>query len=93
LLHKIKIRIGSIFMLPLSFAKAGEDLMVTKICGDAETKKHLEDLGFTVGCHFSVIAAGGDGNIIVNLKGSRLAITKFMAEKIKIVPSTSEEGA
>ncbi|MCR5254814.1 MAG: ferrous iron transport protein A [Acetatifactor sp.] len=73
-------------MLPLTLAKAGEELMVARIGGNAETKKHLEDLGFVVGTRFLVITAGGDGNIIVNLKESRLAITKYMAEKIQVSP-------
>ncbi|MBP5197921.1 MAG: ferrous iron transport protein A [Lachnospiraceae bacterium] len=73
-------------MLPLTLAKSGEELMVARIGGNSETKKHLEDLGFVVGARFMVITAAGDGNIIVNLKESRLAITKFMAEKIQVSP-------
>jgi len=71
-------------MMPLSFAKAGEKVLIAKIGGNEEVKKHLEDIGFVVGAQVQVISAGGDGNIIVNLKDSRLAITEEMAKKIMI---------
>jgi ferrous iron transport protein A len=71
-------------MMPLSFAKAGENVLIARIGGNEEVKKHLEDIGFVVGAQVQVISAGGDGNIIVNLKDSRLAITEEMAKKIMI---------
>lgn len=71
-------------MMPLSFAKAGEKVLIARIGGNEEVKKHLEDIGFVVGAQVQVISAGGDGNIIVNLKDSRLAITEEMAKKIMI---------
>ncbi|MDD5939254.1 MAG: FeoA family protein [Lachnospiraceae bacterium] len=70
--------------MPLSFAKAGEKVLIARIGGNEEVKKHLEDIGFVVGAQVQVISAGGDGNIIVNLKDSRLAITEEMAKKIMI---------
>ncbi len=72
-------------MMPLAFAKTGEQVMIARVGGNQEMKKHLEDLGFTAGTHVHVISAGGDGNIIVNLKDSRLGITEEMAKKIMIV--------
>ena len=74
-------------MLPLSFAKNGETVMVSKIGGSDEVKKHLEDLGFVVGARVSIISQSGNGNVIVNLKESRLAITDQMAAKVSVVPS------
>ncbi len=71
-------------MMPLSFAKAGEKVLIARIGGNEEVKKHLEDIGFVVGAQVQVISAGGDGNIIVNLKDSRLAITEEMSKKIMI---------
>lgn len=71
-------------MMPLAFASAGQKVLVTKIGGNQEVKKHLEDLGFVVGTEVQVINDTGDGNIIINLKESRLAITKEMATKIMV---------
>jgi ferrous iron transport protein A len=74
-------------MLPLSFAQAGDAVMVSKIGGSDEMKQHLEDLGFVVGARVRVISQSGNGNVIVNLKESRLAITDQMAAKVQVVPS------
>ncbi|MCR4629685.1 MAG: FeoA family protein [Bacillota bacterium] len=71
-------------MMPLSFAKPGEQVMVTRVSGNAEIKKHLEDLGFVAGTPVQIIASPGSGNIIVGLKESRLAITDQMAAKIMV---------
>ncbi len=71
-------------MLPLSLAQAGDQVLVARISGNEEGKKHLEDLGFVVGSQVMVVSAPGDGNIIVSVKGSRLAITSQMASKIKV---------
>lgn len=71
-------------MLPLTLAKTGSSILVAKISGTPDMKKHLEDLGFVVGTQAEIVSAAGDGNVIVNLKGSRLAITQEMARKIMI---------
>ncbi len=71
-------------MLPLTLAKTGSKILVAKISGTPDMKKHLEDLGFVVGTQAEIVSAAGDGNVIVNLKGSRLAITQEMARKIMI---------
>ena len=57
--------------------------MIRRIGGTAEVKKHLSDLGFVVGGSVSVVAQTG-GNLIVNVKESRIAISKEMAQKIMI---------
>lgn len=71
-------------MMPLAFARTGDKVLVARIGGNEEGKKHLEDLGFVVGAQVDIISASGDGNIIVNLKESRLAITSQMAAQIMI---------
>ena len=71
-------------MMPLSLANIGEENLILKVGGNPEVRKHLEDLGFVVGAQAEVISASGDGNVIVNLKGSRLAITKEMSRKIMV---------
>ena len=68
-------------MMPLSFATAGEENIIKKIGGKPEVKAHLENLGFVSGSTVKVINTIG-GNVIVNVKESRIAISKEMAQKI-----------
>ena len=70
-------------MLPLAVAGVGEENIIKKIGGNPEVKKHLENLGFVVGGSVSVISMMG-GNLIVNVKESRVAISREMAQKIMI---------
>jgi ferrous iron transport protein A len=70
-------------MMPLTLANVGEENMIKKIGGNPEVKKHLENLGFVSGGNVTVITTIG-GNIIVNVKESRVAISKEMAQKIMI---------
>ena len=69
--------------MPLTMAKAGETNYIKKIGGNEETKRHLETLGFVVGGQVTVISSL-NGNLIVNVKDSRVAISKEMANKIMI---------
>lgn len=70
-------------MMPLSFATAGEENIIKKIGGKPEVKKHLENLGFVVGGAVTVITTLG-GNVIVNVKEARVAISEEMSQKIMI---------
>ena len=70
-------------MMPLLLAGVGEDNIIRKVGGSQELKKHLEDLGFTVGGAVTVMNTIG-GNLIVKIKESRVAISKEMASKIMI---------
>lgn len=70
-------------MMPLTFAHIGEENIIKKIGGKQEVKAHLENLGFVVGGNITLINAIG-GNVIVNVKESRIAISKEMAQKIMI---------
>lgn len=70
-------------MMPLTFAHVGEENIVRKVSGKPEVKKHLEHLGFVAGGTVTVITMLG-GNIIVNVKEARVAISKEMAQKIMI---------
>ena len=70
-------------MMQLTFANVGEENCIRKIGGNPETKKFLENLGFVVGG--SVIVVNEiNGNMIVNVKESRVAISKEMANKILV---------
>ena len=70
-------------MMPLTFAEIGEENIINKIGGSPEIKKHRENLGFVVGGTVTVINTIS-GNLIVNVKEVRVAISKEMAQKIMI---------
>ncbi len=70
-------------MIPLAFAKVGEENIIRRIGGKQELKAHLETLGFVVGGAVTIVSAMG-GNIIVNVKQSRIAISREMAQKIMV---------
>ena len=69
--------------MPLVLANRGEANIIKKIGGSPEVKKHLENLGFVVGGDVTVVNTLG-GNVIVNVKESRVALSKEMAQKIMI---------
>lgn len=71
------------YMMPLNFADSGEDVIIKKIGGNAKVKAHLNDLGFVVGSKVSVISSMS-GNLIVNIKETRVAISQEMASKIMV---------
>ena len=70
-------------MMPLSMVKEGEPNIIKKVGGKEETRKFLENLGFVTGGTVTVISQTG-GNMIVNVKDSRVAIGKDMANKILV---------
>ncbi len=70
-------------MMPLTLANIGEDNTIKKIGGKPEVRKHLENLGFVVGGNVNVITKLG-GNVIVNVKEARIAISEEMAQRIMI---------
>ncbi|MDY5860737.1 MAG: FeoA family protein [Eubacteriales bacterium] len=70
-------------MMPLTLAEVGEANIIRKIGGRPEVRTHLENLGFVAGGAVTVINTIG-GNVIVNVKESRIAISKEMAQKIMI---------
>ena len=70
-------------MMPLMLAGIGEENTIKKIGGSPEIKKHLEDLGFVVGGSVTGVNALG-GNVIVNVKESRVAISEEMARRIMV---------
>ena len=70
-------------MMPLNLADPGVESVIKKVSGSSEVKQHLENLGFVVGGIATVVSSIG-GNLIVNVKESRVAISKEMAAKIYI---------
>ena len=69
--------------MPLSMAGIGESNTIKKVGGKEETRLFLERLGFVVGAQVSVVS-DINGNMIVNIKDSRVAIGKEMANKIMV---------
>lgn len=70
-------------MIPLSYANPGEEAVIRKVGGSPEVRKHLENLGFVVGGTATVINSL-NGNLIVKVKESRVAIDEDMARRIMI---------
>ena len=70
-------------MIPIALANRGEANIIKKIGGTPEVKKHLENLGFVVGGDVTVVNSLG-GNLIVNVKESRVALSREMAQKIMV---------
>lgn len=69
--------------MPLSMVRAGEPNIIRKVGGREETRRFLENLGFVTGGTVTVVSETG-GNMIVNIKDSRVAIGKDMANKIMV---------
>lgn len=69
--------------MPLLLAKEGESNFIKKVTGKEETRLFLEKLGFVAGAAITVVSSIG-GNLIVNVKDSRIAIDKNMAKGILI---------
>ena len=70
-------------MMPLTFAAIGEENIIRRVGGKPEIEKHLEGLGFVAGGSVRIVAMMG-GNVIVNVKEARVAISREMAQKIMI---------
>ncbi len=70
-------------MIPLTMAKVGETATIGKITGKDEVRRHLAEMGFVVGTSITVISGMG-GNMIVQVKDSRVAIDRSMANRIMI---------
>lgn len=68
-------------MMPLTFADLNKEMIIKKIGGNAEVKAHLADLGFVVGGAITIVSSLA-GNLIVNVKGARVAIGEAIAMKI-----------
>ena len=70
-------------MMPLTMAKAGDTVTIQKSTGKDEVRLHLAELGFVVGSQVTVVNEIA-GNLIVQVKESRLALDKTMANRIMV---------
>ena len=69
--------------MPLTLAVVGEEVIIKRIGGNADVRAHLQNLGFVSGAAVTVVNSMG-GNLIVNVKNARIAVSKEMAAKIMI---------
>lgn len=69
--------------MPLTMAPSGSANTVKKINGKDETRRFLESLGFVEGGEVTVVSEMG-GNLIVNVKDTRIALSKSMAGRILV---------
>jgi ferrous iron transport protein A len=70
-------------MMPLTMAKPGETAVIRKISGKDEVRQHLAELGFVVDSDVTVVSEIA-GNLIVQVKDSRIALDKTMANRIMV---------
>ncbi len=70
-------------MMPLTVSTLEEENIIRRIVGNQEAKKHLEDLGFVAGTPVRVVNRLG-GNVIVNVRNSRVAVSEEMALRIMV---------
>lgn len=70
-------------MMPLLMARTGEVNKIAAVRSKNDVKRHLENMGFVEGAEITIITEF-DGNLIVNVKDARIALSKNMASKIYI---------
>ena len=70
-------------MMPLTMQREGDTAVIQRVGGKEEVRRHLENMGFVPGAEITVISIKG-GNVIVNVKETRVAISKEMANKIMV---------
>lgn len=70
-------------MMPLTLLRNGETGEIKRIGGQDEVRRFLENLGFTAGEQVKIVSANG-GNIIVQVKDSRVAVSRGIANKIMV---------
>ena len=69
--------------MSLILSQVGAEVKIKKITGNTETKKFLNSLGFVIGEGITIVSDLG-GNLIVNIKGTRIALDKSMASRIMV---------
>lgn len=69
--------------MPITLASPGDELMIRKLGGNDETRRFLESLGFVVGSNVTIVSEI-NGDIIVKVKESRVAVSKEMARRVMV---------
>lgn len=71
-------------MMPLTMAQAGETNLIRRITGNDEVRQHLASMGFVVGGCITVVSRVSGGNMILNVKDSRVALDRSLANRIMV---------
>lgn len=69
--------------MPLTFAPIGTPAVIRKITGKDDVRQHLAELGFVAGQEVTVVSSL-NGNLIINVKGSRIALDETMARRVML---------
>ena len=69
--------------MPLTMARAGETVVIRRVTGKDEVRQHLAELGFVADGQVTVVSALA-GSLILQVKGSRVALDKTMAKRLMI---------
>jgi len=69
------------YAVPLSMLRAGERVKIKSISGKDDTRRFLSNMGFVEDAEIAVVSEM-NGNVIVNIKGARVAISKSMASRV-----------
>ncbi len=69
--------------MPITMSRQGETALIKRIGGKEEVRRHLENMGFVPGASVTVVSVN-NGNVIVNVKEARVAISREMANKIMV---------
>lgn len=67
--------------MPLSMVHAGETVTVTRVTGNEEMRRHLQELGFVEGSEVHVVSNSG-ANSIVMVKGARFGLDSKVARHV-----------
>ena len=70
-------------MMPLTFASVCQTAVIQRITGKDDVRQHLAELGFVAGEKVTIISSNG-GNLILNIKGSRIALDASMAQRVML---------
>jgi len=70
-------------LVPITYTQPGQRAQIRRITGKGEVKRHLSDLGFSIGEYVTVVAEN-NGNVILNVKNTRIALDKSMANRIMV---------
>ena len=70
-------------MMPLTFASVVQTAVIQRITGKDDVRQHLAELGFVAGEKVTIISSNG-GNLILNIKGSRIALDASMAQRVML---------
>ncbi|WP_346695593.1 FeoA family protein [Thermophilibacter mediterraneus] len=74
---------ASVAQLPLAMVGPDESARVARVRGDADLRQHLAELGFVEGAEVKVISRAA-GDVIVSVKGARLALNRSMASRVTV---------